>query len=104
MTDDAAVAVWTVLLDDMDRELAFVADRLAATGNVVATPAFAPPNDLPPLPASLRNRVQLLLERTRRAEEEVAARSHAVQSQLHAVDRRQREAQPMRPAFFDRAF
>ena len=105
MTDEATpAAAWTAVLDEMDRDLAHVADQLAVTGTVVPAPAFAPPADLPPLPASLLNRAQLLLERTRRVEEEVAARSQAVQSRLGGVERRQRESKPVRPAFFDSAF
>lgn len=99
----AAVADWTAVLDEMERELAVLTEQLIG-GLLTSAPApFAPPADLPPLPASLACRAAFILDRSKTVEAELQARAEQAGSRLRGLERQVAERRPMRPAFFDQA-
>ena len=85
-----ATGGWEELLDRLEADLAAL-DAMLDDGEVVPLPLWAPPSDLGPVPAELRDRVGELSRRFGRAQERTRERLTALAAELHDV-RRQRRA------------
>lgn len=85
---------WAVVLDELEDLLDRQRDAAAGhpvDADAVAVLLFSPPDDLPPIPASLADRAHRLLARTRELAEAVAAAADGIRPVA-------RPDRPLRPA------
>jgi hypothetical protein len=87
--DEVAHTRWALVLDELEADLAEV-ERALAAGEVVPDATWTPPQQMGPLPAVLRERIEALAARIDRTHRVAQERMVALRDELQEVDRRRR--------------
>jgi hypothetical protein len=87
--DEAAHTRWSLVLDELESDLAEV-ERALAAGEVPPETTWTPPQSMGPTPPALRDRIEALAVRIDRTHRRAQTRMDELRDEMHEVERRRR--------------